>query len=581
MKKNKFLSLILALTVLISVFAYLPVSAADAVIETPTVNDDTAVVTVSGTVDGAKKGDSLSVFIAKEGVAVSDASAWTKTNFLTNLTAFVQTVTDKDGKYSAELSMLGSELGDYKIYISAKGETYEFPFFFADKESKKRFISEVADIIEDGKTATALEEKLSLSGADSPVAKTFGILDGNKILVVDKTNLASILHSILTEKEKENEGSVRAMEPSEFVSAMSLAAAIETVNDGSVNITEYETLLGLSKDFMATYKKYVDAEKFTAYTKDKSIKSVKEASDLFKSAVIEAVLNDASGWSVYLELIDTHGEYLELDMITYQKIIKKENITDYLKGTYTDTNTFKIAANSAIKKAYAAQNSGSSGSSSGGGGGGGGAYSPKPSATAGGNLSTPTVPLDKMTAEPAFSDVADSYWGKEAIVELAKRGILSGTGGGAFEPDRSVTREEFVKIIVLALGLVPSSGDTSFADVAGDAWYKGYIAAAVQAGIVNGISENEFGVGKPVSRQDAATMIYRAALKIGEKYNVSEELFTDDASIAEYAKQAVYALKGAGIINGTGEGVFDAASSCSRGQTAKMVYEYIKKGEAN
>ena len=50
----------------------------------------------------------------------------------------------------------------------------------------------------------------------------------------------------------------------------------------------------------------------------------------------------------------------------------------------------------------------------------------------------------------------------------------------------------------------------------------------------------------------------------------------DDKNISEIEG---YALKNAGIINGMGDGLFIPADSCSRAQTAKMVYEYLKKGE--
>lgn len=266
-------------------------------------------------------------------------------------------------------------------------------------------------------------------------------------------------------------------------------------------------------------------------------------------------------------------------MDTYELIETKTKVTDYLTGTYTTLAAFKQAANEAIEQAYADENPGSDGGGSGSGSSGGGGFSSKVTASAGGDLSTPTVPLDSMTGEPSFTDVDDSHWGKESIVELAKRAILSGTEDGAFEPDRQVTREEFVKIIVLGLGLVPSATAADFADLEEGGWYHGYIVAAKEAGIITGISETEFGLGQPVTRQDAATMIYRAAAKAGMSFGDSGEAFADDAEIADYAKDGVYALRGIGIINGVGEGRFAPADSCSRAQAAKMIYEYIKLGE--
>ena len=586
MKRFRLMSLVLALTVLFTLFAIYPVSAAEEavdteeaeVIEKPQLDDDTAVITVSGSISGAKAGDSVSVFIVPADGSAADASDWTKDDFLANVSAFVQTTAGADGKYSAELGMKGKEVGDYTIFVSAKGETASMPFFFADKESKTAFIGEVADIVEksgsDETLAAELKDKLSLTGADSEVAKTFNIIEGDKILTVDQDNLALIFLTIL-----KDEGSVETLEPSEFVELLSIAAALETVNDGSVNITEYKELFNLDKDFLNTYEEYVsDKDEFNTFTKGKDLKSVEEAQKLFCDSVCLDLITNAKSWSSYSVLIEEHGEYMEIDTDTYDKIVKKENVTNYLTGNYKTIEDFKTAANSAIKKVYDRENPPKGGGGTGGGGGGGG-FSSKPTDAVSGDLTTPPVPLDEISGEPEFTDVDDSYWGKESIIELAKRGILSGTGDGMFEPEREITREEFVKIIVLSLGLAPSATSAEFTDLEEGAWYQGYIVAAVETGIVNGISETEFGLGLPVSRQDAATMIYRAALWEGFEFTGEGEAFADDANIADYAKEGIYALAGDGIINGVGDGMFDPISNCSRAESAKMVYELIKKGE--
>ena len=74
-----------------------------------------------------------------------------------------------------------------------------------------------------------------------------------------------------------------------------------------------------------------------------------------------------------------------------------------------------------------------------------------------------------------FTDVGETHWAKEFIYYLANRGIVSGVGGGRFEPNRSITRAEFVKILTTAAKADISKAESSgFSDVAATAWYAPY-----------------------------------------------------------------------------------------------------------
>lgn len=110
--------------------------------------------------------------------------------------------------------------------------------------------------------------------------------------------------------------------------------------------------------------------------------------------------------------------------------------------------------------------------------------------------------------EPAFSDLAESDEA-EIVSYLAAKGTVNGYDGENFVPGGTVTREEFVKLLAGIFGIAPAEGGTAFSDVVPGAWYEGYINSAVSAGVVRGISETEFGVGVPVSTEEAAEMTRR------------------------------------------------------------------------
>ena len=51
---------------------------------------------------------------------------------------------------------------------------------------------------------------------------------------------------------------------------------------------------------------------------------------------------------------------------------------------------------------------------------------------------------------------------------------------------------------------------SNFEDVNPDAWYAGYIAMCVEAGIMNGVGDNMMDPGGTLSREQMMTMLCRA-----------------------------------------------------------------------
>ena len=211
----------------------------------------------------------------------------------------------------------------------------------------------------------------------------------------------------------------------------------------------------------------------------------------------------------------------------------------------------------------------------GGGGGGGGTSSRRTNSNA--QLSLPTEleqelsesqPQNAPVPEP-FNDLDEAAWAKEYIVALAAQGMLSGDGDGRFTPNRAISREELVKLAVVAAAVYDETAAAAFTDVAPDAWYTTYIASAVQAGIVEGRGDGTFGVGEAVTRQDMAVIFCRAAGL--QPLAEAAEPFTDDEEIAAYARGAVYALQKAGILNGRSDGSFGPLETATRAEAAKLV----------
>ena len=108
-----------------------------------------------------------------------------------------------------------------------------------------------------------------------------------------------------------------------------------------------------------------------------------------------------------------------------------------------------------------------------------------------------------------------------------------------------MTREQFVKLIASAFSLTSSTdAPLPFTDVASQEWYAPYVRAAYEAEIVSGVSATEFGIGQSITREQMATMLYRACQKKGISFAGGEPAaFTDAAEIQPYAADAVAAMR--------------------------------------
>ncbi len=248
-----------------------------------------------------------------------------------------------------------------------------------------------------------------------------------------------------------------------------------------------------------------------------------------------------------------------------KKLISGETPLDY-----TSSKDFKITAENGESKVYTVTAKLAKASVSGGGsGGGGGSKGSKTNM----DIVLPTVPVKPAESE-RFADVTKTHWAYEYIEEMAKDKIVNGWENNLFYPDKNIKREEFVKILTGILNLKPIDGDI-FKD-ASENWSSGYINTAYQNKLVTGISDNTFGIGLDISREDMAVIIYRSLPDNLRNTDISKaEKFADDGDISDYAKTAVYTLKALDILNGF-DGRFNPKAGASRAEAVKMLYSRRK-----
>ncbi|WP_245855829.1 S-layer homology domain-containing protein [Paenibacillus rigui] len=224
---------------------------------------------------------------------------------------------------------------------------------------------------------------------------------------------------------------------------------------------------------------------------------------------------------------------------------------------------------------------------------------------------TITVPVDSfgyfqvMYMDNSFDDVTNHGWARDYIDTLYSKGMMKNkdTSPSKFLPDESITRGEFVTMLVKIFDIPLENQDTLVGDSTNTHVFNGtfkdvqrgndlvgsyglydfmHIEAAARAGIVRGNADGYFGHKDLLSRQDAAVMIARAAdLKMGTdaaKVLASlQKSFTDGSSIDYYARPAVEAATKAGLI----EGMPNVLLEGQKKQTVRFApKDYFSRSEA-
>lgn len=172
-----------------------------------------------------------------------------------------------------------------------------------------------------------------------------------------------------------------------------------------------------------------------------------------------------------------------------------------------------------------------------------------------------------------FTDLADYPWAAGMISKLAQAGVISGRTSTTFEPGASVTRAEFLSMLVRAFSLTSDNTEVPFGDVGGE-WYYDSIRIAYGLGIAAGYEDGSFRPDAQITREEMAALALRAASKAGISIPSGNAVtFTDSWDIADFAKEAIDTMTAAGIINGMGDGTFAPKETANRAQAAVIIYK--------
>ncbi len=545
-----------ALTMLLQVSAYAAVT--DNNDMTVNISDNTGLVDAMMAVD-----------IILPGYTYSDLLTAERSEYLNMLAYSEQVVTNSEGLLDVTFKLRAdSPSGNYTFIIKGMDYQKEITAFVLNDELSKTAMEAIenaliSDISDEEKIDT-IKSAIVSNTAEYGINKNGYVAEFN---VDDWEKVASLSYKYMKEEgitEVTTESAPLIFNKGIAVVSLENGLVENIIEDAEIfDLENSELSKWYNKDFVTDFTGERMAERLSG----KKFDTFAQFDEALIESYVLSVIEKPDGSGNTKAVMQAFSDYIGTGSSGRDK--KYAYVSDKKWDSYGD-----------LKNAFDGyKEPGSSGGS--GGSGGSSGLGKKPVTTV---EVMPTVTTEPEVEEKIiypltiFNDLDTVAWAEEAIIALTEQGILNGVGDNLFAPDKTITREEYTAMLERAFLISAERAKIEFSDVLNGAWYYDSVAKALGAGIVNGESEVVFGTGKNITRQDMAVMLHRAAGYIKLNIPVPEEYmkFDDDAFISGYAKDAVYALRGAGIINGVSDLEFAPLENATRAQAAKMIYSLLE-----
>ncbi|CAM4504979.1 putative repeat protein (TIGR02543 family) [Paenibacillus endophyticus] len=190
-------------------------------------------------------------------------------------------------------------------------------------------------------------------------------------------------------------------------------------------------------------------------------------------------------------------------------------------------------------------------------------------------VNPPVTPPPTNPSEIEFSDIS-GHWAEAGIKRAISVGIVKGYSDETFKPGNKVTRAEFTVMLMNALKPQAEGAALQLTDLEkiGN-WAQKAVAQAIDLGIITGYEDGSFRPNAVITRAEMAAMLTKA-MGLPIEANAPTG-FADDKNIPAWAKDAVAALKKAGIIQGKGANYFDPQDSATRAEAVTVLLKFLDR----
>jgi len=174
-----------------------------------------------------------------------------------------------------------------------------------------------------------------------------------------------------------------------------------------------------------------------------------------------------------------------------------------------------------------------------------------------------------------FSDLETGHWAYEYITTLADSGVINGYTDGTFRPSGTVTRAEFLKLVMTPC--IPSYVDIEDANTTLSHWAGAYVWLAEQYGVLQQGEYHDENLNEAITRIEMARLISKADLiMMKTRQERAATPFTDIANCTIEELSMLRHAYNTGLITGYEDGTFKPDKTMSRAEAATMIYRFTK-----
>lgn len=155
-----------------------------------------------------------------------------------------------------------------------------------------------------------------------------------------------------------------------------------------------------------------------------------------------------------------------------------------------------------------------------------------------------------------FTDVAPTAWYYTYATDLASAGIMTGTGGGLFAPERTLSWGEAMKLLLLTCGYEEQAPT-------GSHWASGYMDRAEEDGLIPTGTDADVGITRLEFCRTAAKLL-------------DAETTLTTSPFSDTGDPAALALYELGVMNGTNDGTtFTPEGVLTRAEISAVIWRIV------
>ncbi len=182
------------------------------------------------------------------------------------------------------------------------------------------------------------------------------------------------------------------------------------------------------------------------------------------------------------------------------------------------------------------------------------------------------IPSSADNGDTPFEDVQEGVWFYDDVTYVWELGLMQGVSDSEFGPAMTANRAMVVTLLYRMDGNVVEPDGSSFDDVEPGSWYHAPVEWALERGITTGVSATEFAPGRNVVREQFVTFLHRYAGS--PEPGVIPDWFSDWDTVSGYAVNALAWAVETGLVTGYDDGTVKPLRELNRAELAVLMHRF-------